>query len=106
MPLYLLPFLLIVVLLALWLFGRSYLTHQIGQGAKEQQAPVTVLDKQAIPSGDNDEYWIYVQHGRFGLKREFQVGIHYFHALNIGDSGMLSYRGNQFIHFAQARPTA
>ncbi|CAK2134375.1 hypothetical protein VCRA2112O187_700017 [Vibrio crassostreae] len=38
-----------------------------------------------------------------GPKREFQVGIHYFHALNPGDKGTLTYQGDKFLHFALKR---
>ncbi|NMS64366.1 DUF2500 domain-containing protein, partial [Vibrio parahaemolyticus] len=52
---------------------------------------------------DDQEYWIYVQRGSIGPKREFQIGVHYYHALNPGDKGTLTYRGNKFLHFAIKR---
>ncbi|WP_039549755.1 DUF2500 domain-containing protein, partial [Vibrio vulnificus] len=78
-----------------WLFVRFYRIHIQGNNAPEQKVQVTVLDKQVIaiadaqPGEDDQEYWIYVQRGTLGPKREFQVGVHYFHALNPGDKGEL-----------------
>ncbi|WP_162045368.1 DUF2500 domain-containing protein [Vibrio taketomensis] len=97
-------------LLAGWFFISFYRRHMQGEDAPEQKADVTILDKQAIdienaePGQDDQEYWIYVQRGRVGPKREFQVGIHYFHALNPGDKGTLTYQGDKFLHFALKRP--
>ena len=51
----------------------------------------------------DEEYWIYVEPISGGPKREFMVGIHYYHALNPGDKGTMTYRGQQFIHFALQR---
>lgn len=101
-----------IALLALiggWGFLTLHRKHIQGENAPEQTATVTILDKQAIPlehvpiGHDDQEYWIYVQKGKFGPKREFQVGVHYFHALNPGDTGTLTYQGDQFLHFALRR---
>ncbi len=92
-----------------WLFVHLYRKHIQGQNAPEQKVEVTVLDKQAIDVPDaaqgaeDQEYWIYVQRGALGPKREFQVGVHYFHALNPGDKGTLTYQGDKFLHFALKR---
>ena len=32
------------------------------------------------PDEEDQEYWIYVQKGAFGPKREFKIGVRYFHA--------------------------
>lgn len=92
-----------------WAFVHFYRKHIQGENAPEQTTEVTILDKQSIqiedaqPGQDDQEYWIYVQKGRIGPKREFQVGIHYFHALNPGDQGTLTYQGDKFLHFAMKR---
>ncbi|AIU68384.1 RNA polymerase subunit sigma [Vibrio coralliilyticus] len=109
MPLTLFIAIIVFVLASGWVFSRLYRRHIQGEDAPEQTADVTVLDKQAIdvhdaqPGQDEQEYWIYVQKGRLGPKREFQVGVHYFHALNPGDKGMLTYQGDKFLHFAMKR---
>lgn len=98
-----------LALLAGWVFSRFYRQHIQGENAPEQTASVTILDKQSIqiedtqPGEEDQEYWIYVQRGRMGLKREFQVGIHYFHALQPGDKGIITYQGSRFLHFAKQR---
>ncbi|OLQ93694.1 RNA polymerase subunit sigma [Vibrio ponticus] len=100
----------LLCILAGWVFSNFYRRHMQGENAPEQSVDVTVLDKQAIeiedaqPGQEDQEYWIYVQRGRIGPKREFQVGIHYFHALNPGDKGTLTYQGDKFLHFAIKRP--
>ncbi|ENM5735834.1 DUF2500 domain-containing protein [Vibrio mimicus] len=109
MPYTLLISLALLIIAALWFFSHFYRRHLHGENAPERTADVTVLDKQVIdiphplPGQDDQEFWIYVQKGRVGPKREFQVGIHYFHALNPGDKGTLTYRGTQFLHFALKR---
>ena len=62
------------------------------------EAVEKALDKRTSmgPGQENQEYWIYVQRGVVGPKREFQVGIHYFHALNPGD------RSDQGVTVAQS----
>ncbi len=109
MPISLVVAILVFILLSAWAFNRFFQKHIQGVGAPEQSAEVTVLDKQTIevedaaPGQDEQEYWIYVQKGRLGPKREFQVGVHYFHALKPGDRGTLTYQGNKFLHFAIKR---
>lgn len=106
-PLLILTASLITLLgLGLWLFSRFYRQHIQGENAPERTAQVTVLDKQIIvikhplPHQEQQEYWIYVQKGTIGLKREFQIGPHYYHALQPGDQGLLTYQGRKFLHFA------
>lgn len=98
-----------LIAIAFWVFVRFYRKHIQGENAPEQSVQVTVLDKQTIeaenpaPGQDDQEYWIYVQRGSLGPKREFQVGVHYYHALNPGDKGTLTYQGDKFLHFAIKR---
>ncbi len=109
MQITLLATLITLLVVAALLFSRFYRRHMQGENAPEKQALVTILDKQSIAvdnpfiGEDDQEFWIYVQKGRIGPKREFQVGVHYFHAINPGDKGILTYRGTQFIHFALQR---
>ncbi|NLS13640.1 DUF2500 domain-containing protein [Vibrio sp. SM6] len=108
MPVTLIAALAALALIAGWAAIGFHRKHLLGENAPEQQVNVTILDKQAIDldesSGqDNQEYWIYVQRGTLGPKREFQVGIHYYQALNPGDKGILTYQGNRFVHFALQR---
>lgn len=76
---------------------------------RTKKIDVEVLDKQSMaiigaqPGEDNEEYWIYVQPTKGGPKREFMVGIHYYHALNPGDRGTMTYKGLSFVHFALER---
>ncbi len=101
--------LLVLLAAAGLLFRYLYQRHIQGKNAPERQVHVTILDKQSIPipnplpGQEDQEFWIYVQKGRLGAKREFQVGVHYYYALNPGDKGILTYQGNQFIHFALER---
>jgi len=109
MPLSIFGLLLILAIAAGWFFLRFQRKHSLGENAPEQKADVTILDKQSIdipdaqPGQEDQEYWIYVQKGRVGPKREFQVGIHYYSALNPGDKGTMTYRGDKFLHFALKR---
>ncbi|OBT10193.1 RNA polymerase subunit sigma [Vibrio sp. UCD-FRSSP16_10] len=104
-------FVLVAVLVVIAAFACKYVVskHIHGADAPEQTAKVTVIDKQAVdipdakPGEDDQEYWIYVQKGRFGPKREFKIGIHYYHALSPGHQGVLTYQGDKFMHFALKR---
>nr|WP_194956797.1 DUF2500 domain-containing protein [Enterovibrio baiacu] len=106
------PISLILLLVALAVistvyFFLSFQKHSLGKGAEERAIDIRILDKQsvALPSPeqheDPEEYWIYVQPLAGGPKREFQVGVHYYHALQPGDCGTLTYKGLQFLHFAK-----
>ncbi len=81
----------------------------LGDNAPELKLDIRVLDKQSVPvpnpqqHEDEEEYWIYVEPLAGGKAREFQVGVHYYHALQPGDTGNLTYRGNKFMHFAKSR---
>ncbi|MCW8335473.1 DUF2500 domain-containing protein [Vibrio paucivorans] len=109
MPISLFVAITLLAVLAAWVFLSFYRKHMQGENAPEQAVNVVILDKQAIeiqdaqPGEDDQEYWIYVQKGRLGPKREFQVGVHYYHALNPGDKGKLTYQGDKFLHFAMKR---
>lgn len=98
-----------LLIVGLWLFSQFFRRHMQGEKAPQRRVIVTILDKQIIeishplPDQENQEYWIYVQKGALGPKREFQVGPHYFHALNPGDQGELTYQGRKFLHFALTR---
>ncbi|MGR5120622.1 DUF2500 domain-containing protein [Vibrio astriarenae] len=101
----------LLAILAGGLCWHIYAKHNRGLNAPEQTVNVTILDKQSIDveiahqqvGQDTQEYWIYVQKGHFGPKREFQVAMHYYQALTPGDKGALTYRGDQFVHFALQR---
>ena len=109
MPLTLFALLILRALAAGWFFVQFQKRHTFGEDAPEQTTEVTVLDKQIIDVPDpkegeeSQEYWIYVQKGKVGPKREFQIGVHYYHALNPGDKGTLTYKGQKFMHFALQR---
>ncbi|MDA0120537.1 DUF2500 domain-containing protein [Vibrio sp. T11.5] len=109
MPLTLFIAIVVFIIASGWGFRQLYRRHIQGEDAPEQTAGVTIIDKQAIDIPDTQlgqneqEYWIYVQKGYLGPKREFQVGVHYFHALNPGDKGVLTYQGDKFLHFAMKR---
>ncbi len=109
MPLYFFVIVALLIALGTWVFSRFYQKHLLGENAPERTAQVTVLDMQTVeidnpkPGEDDQEYWIYVQKGHFGPKREFQVGVHYYHALSPGDKGTLTYQGGKFLHFAMQR---
>jgi hypothetical protein len=95
-----------LAILAAWVFIGFYRKHIQGVDAPELKADVTILDMQAVevtdpkPEEEDQEYWIYVQKGAFGPKREFKIGVHYFHALKPGNKGTLTYKGDKFLHFA------
>lgn len=107
MPITLLLCLLLLIIVSFITYSSFHQKHTLGTNAKEQQVKVVVLDKQAIdipnaqPGEEDQEYWIYVQKIPIGPKREFKIGIHYYHALNPGDKGVLTYRGTKFMHFAK-----
>ncbi|MCG7584170.1 DUF2500 domain-containing protein [Photobacterium sp. OFAV2-7] len=99
----------ILFVISLVYFIRFYRRHVQGENAPEKKVEVEILAKQSVPvigaqpGDDNEEYWIYVQPTKGGPKREFLVGIHYYHALNPGDRGIMTYKGLSFIHFALTR---
>lgn len=109
MPISLFFLVAILAAIAAVAFKYVFTKHVQGIGATEQKAKVTIIDKQAVdlpdalPGEEDKEYWIYVQKGRFGPKREFQVGVHYYHALLPGHQGELTYQGDKFMHFAMKR---
>ncbi|GAB7218916.1 DUF2500 domain-containing protein [Vibrio comitans] len=109
MPTSLLFLVAILVATAAVAFKYVFSKHVQGIGAVEQKTKVTIIDKQAVdlpdaqPGEEDKEYWIYVQKGRFGPKREFQVGVHYYHALLPGHQGELTYQGDKFMHFSMKR---
>lgn len=109
MPVGIVLALITLLIVSVLYFFYSYRRHTLGENAPEQKIDVKVLDKQSItlsnnqPGEDNEEYWLYVQPCSGGPKREFRIGIHYYHALNRGDHGTLTYRGLNFIHFALKR---
>lgn len=88
-------------------FFLTFQKHTLGYGAEERTIDIRILDKQSVVAPDAqqhedpEEYWIYVEPISGGPKREFQVGVHYYHALQPGDCGTLTYRGSDFIHFAK-----
>lgn len=90
-------------------FIRVYRRHMRGENAPEKKIEVEILDKQSVavigakPGDDDEEYWIYVQPLQGGPKRQFMVGVHYYHALNPGDRGTMTYKGISFVHFALLR---
>ncbi|KHT60503.1 RNA polymerase subunit sigma [Photobacterium gaetbulicola] len=99
----------VLLAIALFYFVRVHRQHTMGENAPERQIEVQILDKQRVPimgarpGEDDEEYWIYVQPTQGGPKREFMVGIHYYHALNPGDKGLMTYQGVAFRHFALKR---
>ncbi|WP_407331719.1 DUF2500 domain-containing protein [Enterovibrio sp. 27052020O] len=106
------PISVILLVLALAVVAGVYFVftfqkHTLGQGAEDRAIDIRILDKQVVslPSPDQhqdpEEYWIYVEPISGGPKREFQVGVHYYHALQPGDCGTLTYRGSDFVHFAK-----
>lgn len=109
MPVTYIVILLAFILIAAVLFQRFQTKFILGDNAPEMTAEVTILDKQIIeipdtkPGEEDQEFWIYVQKGKFGPKREFEIGVHYFHALNPGDKGIMTYQGRKFHHFALKR---
>ncbi|RSD30363.1 DUF2500 domain-containing protein [Vibrio pectenicida] len=105
MPLILFCILATGIIASGWLFSRFYIKHIQEYNAPEQTAHVVVIDKQVFYPSVHDvgleeqQYWIYVQKGLIGPRREFQIGAHYFHAINPGDRGVLTYQGDKFLHF-------
>ncbi|WP_413113082.1 DUF2500 domain-containing protein [Thaumasiovibrio sp. DFM-14] len=108
------PVSFIMIMIVLFVFSGAYLwfslnRHSFGSGAKEQDILVKILDKQCIeverpfPGEESERFWIYVQPVKGGPKREFEVGIHYYYAVNPGDKGTLTYQGNRFCHFSLQR---
>lgn len=109
MPIWIVLAVATLLIISIFYFIRFYRRHVQGEDAPEQKIDVEVLDKQSVaiigaqPGDDNEEYWIHVQPTKGGPKREFMVGVHYYHALNPGDRGTMTYKGLTFIHFALQR---
>lgn len=88
---------------------RIYCRHVLGEQAPEQTVAVRILDKQRTrvsdprPGEDSSTYWIYVQPLQGGPKREFEVGVHDYHAIHPGDQGVLTYQGLTYRHFGLRR---
>lgn len=111
MPLGFIALILVLACVSAVYFYRFYSKHMQGENSPTLTIDIRILDKQSVPvpdaepHEDGEEYWIYVEPLDGGPKREFQVGVHYYHALHPGDCGTLTYRGNQFMHFAKLQPT-
>ncbi|MCW8329516.1 DUF2500 domain-containing protein [Photobacterium sp. SDRW27] len=109
MPIGIVLTLVALLIIAILYYIRFYRRHMLGENAPEKKIDVEVLDKQSVavigakPGEDDEKYWIYVQPTKGGPKREFMVGIHYYHALTPGDRGLLTYSGLNFVHFALHR---
>lgn len=109
MPIWIIVAIVAMIALAAMYYIRFYRRHMLGENAPERQIEVQILDKQSVPvigakpGEDNEDYWIYVQPTKGGPKREFMVGIHYYHSLNPGDRGIMTYQGVTFRHFALHR---
>lgn len=107
MPIWIIVVLCLLLLLALSYFIYNYRRHTLGIDAPEKKIEVQILDKQSNriigAQPGEEEYWFYVQPLTGGPKREFMIGIHYYHALHPGDIGTMTYRGQQFVHFALKR---
>nr|WP_086939312.1 DUF2500 domain-containing protein [Thaumasiovibrio occultus] len=108
------PVNIIIVLGLLFIASAAYCwfmvsRHMLGRGAREKKIKVQIIDKQSVPVenpfvGEDDEhYWIYVEPIKGGPKREFQIPMHYYHALEPGAKGVLTYKGHDFCHFALER---
>lgn len=109
MPIIYILSLLGLILLAAFFYHKFYRKHMRGENAPELSTLVTILETQIVELAEtktgeeSQQYWIYVQKGERGPKREFEVGIHYYHALKAGDRGILTYQGTKFLHFALQR---
>ena len=109
MPIIYIIILVLLILLAALFYNTFYNKHMRGDSAPELTAEVTILDTQIVELSDakqgeeGQQYWIYVQKGERGPKREFEVGVHYYHSLKAGDRGTLTYQGTKFLHFALKR---
>lgn len=109
MPIWIVLAIVALLIVAIVYYVRFYRHHMLGENAPEKRINVEVLDKQSVavigakPGEDDEEYWIYVQPTKGGPRREFMVGIHYYHSLNPGDRGLMTYKGLTFVHFALQR---
>ncbi|MDX1302721.1 DUF2500 domain-containing protein [Photobacterium sp.] len=109
MPIWIILAIVTLLIVSVFYYVRFYRRHILGESAPEKKIKVEILDKQNVPvigaqpGEDNEDYWIYVQPEQGGPKREFMVGIHYYHALNPGDKGIMTYKGRTFVHFALQR---
>ncbi|MGF1699806.1 DUF2500 domain-containing protein [Photobacterium makurazakiensis] len=109
MPTWIVLAIFALLVAAILYYVRFYRHHVLGENAPEKKIEVQILDKQSVavigakPGEDDEEYWVYVQPTKGGPKREFMVGVHYYHALNPGDSGIMTYKGVTFLHFALQR---
>lgn len=103
------PLSMVILLIALVVSTAAYCfflyqKHILGINAQEKNIDIRILDKQSTPGLNpqrEEEYWIYVEPLSGGPKREFQIGIHYYHAIQPGDCGNLSYKGISFLSFAK-----
>lgn len=109
MPIIYILTLTFLILLAAVFYSKFYNKHMRGDNAPELSTEVTILDTQIVELPDTkqgeegQQYWVYVQKGERGPKREFEVGVHYYHSLKAGDRGTLTYQGTTFLHFALKR---
>ena len=110
MPITAMLFLIALAVVAGCYWISSYKKHSLGLNAKERSIEIRILDKQAVTiehseqHEDPEQYWIYVEPLSGGPKREFQVGIHYYHAIQAQDCGLLTYKGLHFLHFSKFQP--
>ncbi|KIS41515.1 DUF2500 domain-containing protein [Kosakonia radicincitans] len=59
--------------------------------------------QQEIPAGSAMHYEARFKPQSGGLEMVFRVDAQQYHALTVGDKGVLSYKGSRFVGFEQAR---
>ncbi|SFU17628.1 Protein of unknown function [Kosakonia arachidis] len=59
--------------------------------------------QQVIPAGSAMRYEARFKPQGGGLEIVFRVDEQHYHALTVGDKGVLSYKGSRFVGFEQAR---
>lgn len=78
MPVTYIIILLVFILIAAVLFQRFQTKFILGDNAPEMKVEVTILDKQIVeipdtkPGEEDQEFWIYVQKGKFGPKENLK----------------------------------
>lgn len=112
MPLFFVVVVAIIVIAASFRYVQQRREKQENEAAPLMQKRVTVSNKREkvlndrrsrqqteIPAGSSMRYDVSFKPEQGGLEMHFRLDDAQYHALTVGDKGVLSYKGSRFVAF-------
>ena len=112
MPLFFVVVVAIIVIAASFRYVQQRREKQENEAAPLMQKRVTVSNKREkvlndrrsrqqteIPAGSSMRYDVSFEPEQGGLEMHFRLDDAQYHALTVGDKGVLSYKGSRFVAF-------